>query len=259
MSRSPVDIAEPNARAPQRERHTRGLSVPTDHDRLALLRTNNAVSEFVISGILSGRIAPGEKLPTERDLTARFNIPRNAVRDSLMILEAAGVIERKVGRGTFVSVEMQPNTLWSSMQPLDCSPVQLIEARLTIEPSMVVVVTKNATGGDLDAIAQWHHHCREAATLDEFHHCDRALHRAIGRATHNNLLVDTMERIDRARDNAEWDKLKGRRHQQRPDRRKAVEQEHGEVVKALLARDADSAHQAMVNHLLKVRLNLLGY
>src|SRR5690349_11845897 len=61
------------------------------------------VRDFIVHGAAEGSIAPGAKLPTERELARRFDVPRNAVRAILAQLEAEGAVTRHVGRGTFLA------------------------------------------------------------------------------------------------------------------------------------------------------------
>lgn len=53
--------------------------------------------------ILSGRIAPGEKLPSENQLTEKYGLSRHTVRKALNLLEQEGYIEACHGKGTFCS------------------------------------------------------------------------------------------------------------------------------------------------------------
>jgi GntR family transcriptional repressor for pyruvate dehydrogenase complex len=46
-----------------------------------------------------GNLQPGDKLPSERDLAKQFNCSRVSVRQALTILEAQGLLVRKVGGG----------------------------------------------------------------------------------------------------------------------------------------------------------------
>src|SRR6266516_5723118 len=52
--------------------------------------------------ILSGAIAPGEKLPGENGLVEEFGVSRTVVREAVSRLQAAGLVETFQGRGSFV-------------------------------------------------------------------------------------------------------------------------------------------------------------
>lgn len=57
--------------------------------------------------ILNGEISPGEKLPSENELSARYRISRHTVRKALAILENEGCVEAVHGKGTFCSEGMR--------------------------------------------------------------------------------------------------------------------------------------------------------
>ena len=59
------------------------------------------IRDYIVNAAAKGNLAPGARLPTERELAKRFAVPRNAVRSTLAQLEAEGSITRHVGRGTF--------------------------------------------------------------------------------------------------------------------------------------------------------------
>jgi GntR family transcriptional regulator len=60
--------------------------------------------EFTIRDrILSGKLLPGAKLPSERDLCDQFGVSVITVRTALSKLENEGLILRKAGKGTFVN------------------------------------------------------------------------------------------------------------------------------------------------------------
>jgi len=60
------------------------------------------IEEQLADRIESGRLAPGERLPAERDLALALSVSRMTVRQALASLAARGLVERGVGRGTFV-------------------------------------------------------------------------------------------------------------------------------------------------------------
>lgn len=61
------------------------------------------VQTWLREGIRSGRFAPGSRLPSEGDLIARFRVSRITITRAMRDLQAAGLIERRVGSGSFVA------------------------------------------------------------------------------------------------------------------------------------------------------------
>ena len=93
-----------------------------------------------LRGLLeSGRLKPGEKLPAEPDLAARFGVSRTALREALKVLELSGYLEvrRGYGGGTFVATpaaEEYRTVAPSTIPILTVTPRQLSQVRLAIEP-----------------------------------------------------------------------------------------------------------------------------
>jgi GntR family transcriptional regulator / MocR family aminotransferase len=56
-----------------------------------------------LEAIVDGRVAPGDRLPSARQLASDWRISRNTVDDALSALQAEGLLERRVGAGTFVT------------------------------------------------------------------------------------------------------------------------------------------------------------
>jgi len=206
--------------------------------------------------LLDGSLAPGTRLPTERELVRRFGVPRNAVRRTLAQLEAEGSITRHVGRGTFVAGSADADAIPAG-SAAHTSPAELMEARLRIEPALAELIVTNATAADFDRMEACIERAEKAATLDEFELWDAALHEALAEATHNRFVVRVLDMVTVVRQQSEWGKLKDRIVT--PERRIRYQQEHREIVRALKARDADRARAAIVAHLQHARRNLFGY
>ena len=51
--------------------------------------------------IRSGEIKPGERLPSERDLAASFEVSRPTIREAMIALEIAGLVEIRTGSGIY--------------------------------------------------------------------------------------------------------------------------------------------------------------
>src|SRR5436305_7531124 len=62
------------------------------------------IEEWLEGAIAGGRLAPGDRLPPERELAGRLRVSRMTLRQALASLERRGLLARRVGRegGTFV-------------------------------------------------------------------------------------------------------------------------------------------------------------
>jgi DNA-binding FadR family transcriptional regulator len=195
----------------------------------------------------------GDRLPTERELCARFQVARNTLRRALQPLEEGKLIVRHVGRGTFksgaaVQVPSDPFEL-DSFEAF--SPADVMECRLIFEPGLVPHVVARATKADLDRMAECLKQGEAAASLAEFERWDAALHDAIAAATHNHAAISMSRSLAKVRQQARWGILKAR--SMTPERIAKVQVEHSAIVAALCNRDQSQAHALLRNHLLHVR------
>lgn len=91
--------------------------------------------------LCSGDISPGQRIPNERRLADMHNASRTQVRDALLMLQREGLVERKIGSGTYLS-ERAPQIIELADASVDMSPErshdfhETLEARLLIEPSV---------------------------------------------------------------------------------------------------------------------------
>jgi len=204
-----------------------------------------------------GRLRPGERLATERELAFQFNASRNVVRAALGELHKAGKITRHVGRGTLVSAAPAAERAGEGWRPGDASPVELMEFRLALEPGLAAAVALHASEHDLQAIIDCVAHGDAAEKWEEFEHWDRTFHRLIVAATHNRLVIGVYEAINAVRYRSTWGRIK----QQSTDPAKwlVYQKEHRSIAEALAARDAEAAAAAIRAHLLHARAKMLGY
>jgi DNA-binding FadR family transcriptional regulator len=216
------------------------------------------IRDYIVNAAAEGKLAPGAKLPTERELAKRYAVPRNAVRRTLAQLEADGSITRHVGRGTFLAGSA-PSA--AAQFPADSathtSPAELMEARLRIEPALAELIVTNATAADFERMETCIDKAERATSLDEFDMWDAALHQALATATHNRFVTRVLDMVTAVREQSEWGKLKDRIVT--PERRLKYQQEHRAIVQALKARDAERARNCILAHLQHARRNLFDY
>ena len=215
------------------------------------------IRDFIVSAATDGKLAPGGRLPTERELARRFAVPRNAVRRTLAQLEAEGAITRHVGRGTFLAGAEARETGIATDSVSHTSPAELMEARLRIEPALAELIVTNATPADFERMELCIDKAERATSLDEFELWDAALHQALATATHNRFVIRILDMVAAVREQSEWGKLKDRIVT--PERRLRYQEEHRAIVTALKARDAERAREAIVAHLQHARRNLFDY
>ncbi|GAA4342114.1 FadR/GntR family transcriptional regulator [Microbacterium rhizosphaerae] len=149
---------------------------------------------FIVStledDIVSGRLAPGVKLPSERELMTRFSVGRSLVRESLRVLRERGLIEVSLGRGSFVR-EMDPKDDGASPELLSRTGLvtarHLIAAREMLETNTAALAAANRTQEDLERLAMALAEL-ESAPLRTAADFDLAFHTAIADASHNPVL-----------------------------------------------------------------------
>jgi DNA-binding FadR family transcriptional regulator len=227
----------------------------TDRGAAALLR-------FIEGSIASGVWKPGDQLPTERELGARFGLARNTLRKRLKVLESEGLIVRRVGSGSFVA--QPPRAIADVANPglalltriHGASPSEVMELRLMIEPQVIDLAVARATTANFTTLSECLERGEAAQSIPEFEVWDGLLHLEILKAARNQLLIDIYDALNGVRRQAQWGKLKERTLT--PEGRILYERQHRDIVTALKARDADMAREALVGHLKAVREALLG-
>src|SRR5580700_6297559 len=151
------------------EDQTPPSSLPADLETLATLApvarqsVVDAVADRLRNEILSGRLRPGARLPSERELSLALGVNRLTLRSSLARLEALGLITTRHGAGTVVAswreragLEML-GTLLRGRRFLDPAWHDLVRSALEIRRILaaeaVALAAERPTEQDLDAVA----------------------------------------------------------------------------------------------------------
>src|SRR6266851_3931655 len=232
------------------------LAVPSSSRRMRARSLTDQLLAVLERQIDEGRVRPGERLATERELALQFGASRNVVRAALAELHKAGKITRRVGHGTIVTAPAEGRRGDTQMHFLDASPVELLEFRLAMEPGLAETITLNASEGDLQAIKACVDGGDGANRWEEWEHWDSSFHQSLVAATHNRLAIAVYQAIIAVRHERPWLKLK--QGHTDPVRWRKYQDDHRKIADALLARDAVAATAAIRSHLVKVRAKMLG-
>lgn len=84
------------------------------------------VSNTIIERIVDGSYAPGAMLPSEMDLAAQLGVSQGTARKALIDLEQKGIIERRQGRGTFVTLRTPESSLFHFFRLRDANGEQIV-------------------------------------------------------------------------------------------------------------------------------------
>ena len=82
-----------------------GHGMANNDDRNGRRTKTEAIADEIIDSIVTGKLQPGDRIKSERNLTARFGVSVGTVQKALTDLEHRGIVVREHGRGTFVTQE----------------------------------------------------------------------------------------------------------------------------------------------------------
>lgn len=163
------------------------------------------IYEDIVSRIRSmvekGALNAGDRLPSERELSAAFKVSRPSVREALKTLESHGYLEIRQGEGTFIS----RNPIENFVEPLAAViltekeyQVQILEMRRLIEPQIASLAAERATKDEMSRMEMTLNLQREKVMRGETGaDLDKIFHYLIAQAAKNRIL---MRIIDTATD-----------------------------------------------------------
>lgn len=210
------------------------------------VRLGNAFEDTVgrlLETIRLGVLAPGESLPPERELAVRLGVSRDTVREAIKSLADAGYLVSRRGRygGTFLADELPRHTRGGRRLTRE-----EIDDALRLREILEVGAARMAAGRTLTSAQREELWTRLAdvrgAAPDDYRRLDSRLHLAIAEAAGSPSLVPLVAE-NRMRLNALLDQI--------PLLTRNIahsDEQHDEIVIAILAGDADAAESAMRAH-----------
>ncbi len=208
------------------------------------------VTEELLEAIAAGRFRPGERLPSERDMSDQFGVSRTVIREAVRGLHAKGVLEITTGKGVQIATVSSSRVtealelyLRGAQSQEIIKPVHIAEVRETLETRLVEIACERATADDLAAIEREHELMSAAVDPETAARHDAEFHRLLAVATHNALYLTLVESI-----NATMRTIRANSFTVEGRLAVALE-EHEAVLNAVRARDAAASREAMQRHL----------
>lgn len=212
-------------------------------------RLADQVAATLEAEIRAGRLAQGEKLPTEQSLVQQFGVSRTVVREAISRLRSLGLVDARQGSGMFV---IKPD-----VEPLKFDPqtsasieavLQIVEVRRALEAEVAELAAQRRKASDVKAIrrALLAIDAAVAAGRDGVEE-DVAFHRAIAHAAGNPFLIRTLDYLSQfLQDATRVTRANEARHAHFAA---DVLREHQRLVEAIEAADPAAARAAAASHM----------
>jgi DNA-binding FadR family transcriptional regulator len=217
-------------------------------------RLNEDALHSLIEEIVEGDPPPGEMLPKEVDLAARFGFSRAVARECIRGLEERGLVAVKHGRGATVCDRLDWNVLDPQVlaallavpggkqlraEALECQRLFELEAAALAAQRADRTDIEDLSGSVAEMGAAASRSTRSELAAERYRAANIEFHRAVVRAAHNRPLARLSEPLHRALAAAGGET---------GDRKRRLA-EHKQILAAIAAGDPDAAREAMTQHL----------
>jgi GntR family transcriptional repressor for pyruvate dehydrogenase complex len=220
--------------------------------------TSKATDEIIAAlrhEIVSGRLAPGSRLPTERDLAQHFGISQPTVREAIRVLDAMGLVEVRHGSGAYVkgdTVFLVATALQVLMQMEGVTILDTLDVFGLLGLRGAEMAAENATEDDLAAMQQALDRLEAVKKLtdhDQLIHAITAFQEAVSRAAHNALISAIETVLVRLLLQMQFKAMRPRGLKFWQDRAYAFQPHRRELLEAVRRHDPERARQAMAAYL----------
>jgi DNA-binding FadR family transcriptional regulator len=222
------------------------------------------VSERIHAEIRNGQFAADSRLPSERELAARFGVGRPAVREAIGALQNEGLVITRRNSGTYVCADALQRLAAAPLEAAsladpDFSPTSTLDVRLILEPA---IARRAATHGQRDELAE-HYLAQMDSIVDVtdpepcvlWNNSDRLFHRQLAVMTGDALLVKIADEVAKTLNQPLWKRLKDDGIYD-AGRIRLYVSEHRLIYEAIVGGDADAAAFYVEQHIMRVRRDI---
>lgn len=192
------------------------------------------------------KLAPGQKLPNELELSQEMGVSRATLREAIRALVTQGVLEVRRGKGTFVSPragELE-DFGFDALERVRGQLRDLFELRSIVEPQAARLACQRATEAELQEILSRGRQVEACIRAGEDRtRADREFHAAIVRATHNEFMMRLLPVINQAVASA----VRAGEHREQLAR--DTLRDHALLLEFFQKRDGEGAEHAMAIHM----------
>ncbi len=192
------------------------------------------------------------RLPPERKLAEMLGVSRTVVREATKRLELQGLLQVRHGIGIEIVDRLHAplsGSLTLLLPKRKDRLRQLTEVRIIIEPELARLAAERATDADVLLLRAHHQRLADATERDEAILADMEFHRAIARASRNEVAMLVLHSLS----DLLQDSLAEGYDRVTP---KTAVTQHAEILEAIAERAPEKAAKTMLKHLLTARSDL---
>lgn len=150
--------------------------------------------------IVSGELAPGDRLPPEKELAERLGLSRNSMREAVKALEVIRVLDVRRGDGTYVT-SLEPRLLLEAISFVvdmhdDDSLLELFAVRRMLESQATGLAAGNASAEQAQVLINEVASVEPGISIDDLVAHDMRFHREIVQLTGNAYLASLIESLN---------------------------------------------------------------
>ncbi|MBU2881040.1 FadR family transcriptional regulator [Psychrosphaera sp. B3R10] len=202
------------------------------------------VAEQISRLVQEGELKPGDRLPSERELAEKIGVSRPTIREAMIALEIAGIIEIRTGSGIYV-VEQKPELALSDE---GVGPFEVLDTRYIIEAEACALAAARITEEQLEELNQTIKEMEEEEKRpDASEKADMKFHMLIAEASQNSAISAIVKWLWELRNQSALSKAFMARL--REEGIHPSINEHKRIVDALAKRNPEKARNAMKAHI----------
>ncbi|MBI5603810.1 MAG: FadR family transcriptional regulator [Deltaproteobacteria bacterium] len=212
-------------------------------------KISDQIIDQIRDAILSGKLKPGVRLASEKELADQFGVSKATMREAMRVLEVLGLIEirKGLGGGIFIAEVGMRTTIHSIINFLHFQTLSIQEItmlRYLIEPTVARIAASKITDKDIENLKKIVGE-KPSGSADEVSK-EIGFHRYLARMAENTLLILIVDFVDNLLDSIKSKVKPG------PDFYRDVRKSHQKILECLIKKDAPGAEMAMTQDLLEV-------
>ena len=218
-------------------------------------KTYKRLVDYVRKRVMEGRLKPGDRLPTERELAVQLQISRNSLREGMRLLENIGIITSIQGSGNYLSGNFNETMaeMLSFMYFIKgMDEQQITEFRWAIEREALPLAIERITAQektDLQQLLDLLINAQDESLQIDY---DRRLHSLIIHASRNDLLISSYDALAGFMDT--YIQSMRRKIIRKMNDRKMLEKAHENLALGVIEGDLKKALTGLKNHYTYINL-----